>query len=121
MNDEEKKQLIEDFHRDNHPIPKDYEFSHFSIYCKSEGIIHSEELVTGDKPKSLRYIDEYLWDDSDIISINAVYLNPKDRTDGKIVPFFYLDKKTGKTMIKGTSTPEKIDKSKLLKIIEEFN
>lgn len=121
MEEEEKRQLIKNFHNGKDIILGGYEFSHFNIYCKENGIIDAEEVVAKVKPDSLIYIDKYAWDNSRIMSINAVYLNPDDKKDGKVVPFFYINKETGETKVKGQNTSERIDKSKLLEIIKDFD
>ena len=40
----------------------------------------------------LEYIN-HEWENSEIISVNAVYLNPENENDGKVLPFFLLTKK----------------------------
>lgn len=62
----------------------------------------------------------YRWDGSEVISINAIYLNSDNEEEAKVMPFFYIDKKKDITKLYGEKTDRRIDKSELLELMKEI-
>ena len=93
MYNNEQDQEIRSFHNGSNSVPDQYKFSHFNIYNKDIGpVLSTGSFADKNKDTMLEYIN-HEWENSEIISVNAVYLNPENENDGKVLPFFLLTKK----------------------------
>ena len=119
MYNNEQDQEIRSFHNGSNSVPDQYKFSHFNIYNKDIGpVLSTGSFADKNQDTMLEYIN-HEWENSEIISVNAVYLNPENENDGKVLPFFYIDKKRNTTILRGEETKERVDKSKLLELMKE--